>query len=94
MPFFELIVLGAAWPALGPWSRRALAAGAAALSASHLAAFALFVAGMRPGLLTLQTPALPWETLVVLPGAWALLTWAGRYSAAAAARSGSAPVST
>ncbi|MSU88137.1 hypothetical protein GE300_00730 [Rhodobacteraceae bacterium 2CG4] len=78
LPLLGLLTLGAAAPGLGRGARRAGAAAALALGLAHWAAFIGFATGRWPGLLSLQTPAWPWETLVVLPGAWLLLLRAAR----------------
>ncbi|MEM9428957.1 MAG: glycosyltransferase 87 family protein [Pseudomonadota bacterium] len=76
LPLFEVVVLGALWPQLGTWGRRAAALLALALALSHWVAFGLFAAARHPGLLTLQSPAVPWETALVLPGAVLLCLYA------------------
>ncbi len=75
LPFLGLFAVAAVWPGLAPAGRRAVAAMALLLGATHWAAYMLFLGGAAPGLLTLQSEALPWETLLVLPATWALLTF-------------------
>ncbi|HEU4328147.1 MAG TPA: hypothetical protein VFS21_33735 [Roseiflexaceae bacterium] len=72
----EVTVVAVLWPRLGRAGRAALLAGLVALILSHWAA--LVLTGLGAGMLlnTLQTPAFPWETLLVLPGCWLLLLWA------------------
>ncbi|WP_157966403.1 hypothetical protein [Oceanibium sediminis] len=84
LPMLSVFTLAAVWPALTRRGRVALVLVAAGVGLSHWVAFGLFVAGIWPGLLTLQTPALPWETLVILPGAWALVLLAARRQGVAA----------
>ncbi len=72
----EVTVAAVLWPRLGRAGRAALLAGLVALMLSHWAALALTGLGAGMLLNTLQTPAFPWETLLVLPGCWLLLLWA------------------
>ncbi|WP_209428303.1 glycosyltransferase 87 family protein, partial [Pararhodobacter sp. SW119] len=81
MPLLAVFVLTASWPALGRRERIALGGVAAAVGQSHWVAFVLFPLGVWPGLLTLQTAAFPWETLLVLPGAWAVVVISARQRA-------------
>jgi hypothetical protein len=78
MPLLGAFVLTAAWTGLPQGGRRWLALAVLALGLSHWAAFAMFAAGLWPGLLTLQHPSLPWETVVVLPGALLVLVGVAR----------------
>ena len=78
MPMLAIFALTAVWPLL-PRSRRfALATVALIIGATHWVAFALFIAAISPGLLTMQLPNFPWETLVVLPGAWVVVVLGAR----------------
>lgn len=79
--WLDLFAAAAAWPALGRRGRRALGLGLAALAGARWAAYAGFLAGAWPGLLSLQTPQAPWESLLLLPGAWALALFAARRGA-------------
>ena len=78
MPLLAVFVLAAVWPACERRERIALATVAAAVGLTHWVAFVLFPLGVWPGLLTLQTPAFPWETLLILPGSWAVVVIAAR----------------
>jgi hypothetical protein len=73
LSFFEFFALAALWPLAGRRERRLLGLGAGLLVASHWAALALTLLGVAPRLATLQTAALPWETVLVLPATFALL---------------------
>jgi hypothetical protein len=73
--YLDLIVLTVLWPRFGAAPRAALLAAALALQASHWAALALAAQGRGLPLLTLQSAAFPWETLLVLPLCWALLLY-------------------
>lgn len=78
LPYLDVVLL-AAWPVLRPgWERAALGVGVVALGFSHWAALARTIGGYGPDLLTLQSAAVPWETLAVLPLAWGLLLVATR----------------
>jgi hypothetical protein len=78
MPMLAIFTLTAVWPLLPRSGRLALAAVALIVGATHWVAFALFAAGVSPGLLTLQRPGFPWETLVILPGAWVVVVLGAR----------------
>ena len=78
MPFLAIFTLTAAWPALTRTERRLGVFFAFLIGSTHWAAFLLFAAGVWPGLLTLQVPGFPWETLVVLFIAWATLIFSSR----------------
>jgi hypothetical protein len=73
LPFLDVVVLAAAWPTLARRGRALLLAAAVALAASHWGALALSAAGRGLALFTLQPPAFPWETWLVLPACWLLL---------------------
>jgi hypothetical protein len=73
LPFLDVVVLAAAWPALARRGRALLLAAAVALAASHWGALALSVAGRGLVLFTPQRPEFPWETWLVLPACWLLL---------------------
>lgn len=70
MPFLAVFVLMAVWPQLSSAEKRILAISAFLVGISHWLAFSLFVSGVWPGLLTLQAPDLPWETILVMFGSW------------------------
>ncbi|MEL6267278.1 MAG: glycosyltransferase 87 family protein [Pseudomonadota bacterium] len=72
LPFLEIAVLLAAWPVLAPTARRLALTAAIALAASRWTATAITLAGGPPLMVTLQTAALPFETVLVLPAATAL----------------------
>ena len=78
MPLLAIFVLSAAWPEFSKVERRIATGVACLLGLAHWVAFALFAAGVWPGLLTLQVPWLPWETLLILPGAWGAAVLAAR----------------
>lgn len=78
MPLLAVFVLAAVWPAYERRERIALATLAGVVGLTHWVAFVLFPLGVWPGLLTLQTPAFPWETLLILPGALAVVVIAAR----------------
>lgn len=86
MPMLAIFTLTAAWPALSRSRQLTLAATAIAIGASHWIAFVSFAAGIWPGLLSVQTPSFPWETLAVLPGAWAVVVLTARRGELAARR--------
>lgn len=86
MPLLAVFVLTAVWPVCNRRERIALAAIAAVVGVTHWVAFVLFPLGIWPGLLTLQSPALPWETIVVLPGACLIVVIAARRRAIADVR--------
>jgi hypothetical protein len=69
--FLEVVLLPPVWPSLSPKQRLVLGACTAALIASRWAALATWALGMGLPLSTLQTGAVQWETVLVLP--WVLL---------------------
>jgi len=88
LPYFDVVVLLAVWPWLARgWERRLALAAAVVLSISHWAALGVTLAGIAPALLSLQTAAYPLETLIVLPGALALVLFAMRRAGFAPAHS-------
>jgi hypothetical protein len=78
LPMLALFTLTAVWPQLSRRVRVIAGTVAFAIGVTHWIAFALFASGTWPGLLTLQVPGVPWETLLVLPSAWAILVFGTR----------------
>lgn len=78
MPWLAIFTLTSVWPVVTASGRKLLTVSAILIGASHWVAFALFASGIWPGLLTLQFPAFPWETLIVLPAAWIVIVTCAR----------------
>lgn len=81
LPMLGVIVLLAAWPGLRTTEKKLLAIVTFGVAMTHWVAFLLFGAGIWPGLLTFQSSTFPWETLFVLPGAWAVLIMSAKRQA-------------
>lgn len=76
LPYLDFVLL-ATWPTLRPgWEQKAVGAGIAVVALSHWVALARTLGGYGADLFTLQSAAVPWETLTVLPLAWGLLVLA------------------
>jgi hypothetical protein len=90
--YLELVVLVALWPHASRWQRIGLIGGAAALMISHWWALALTIRGAGVPLFTLQGAAWPWETWLVLPACWLLLTWVTARGGTTAEPDGGRPV--
>lgn len=82
--YLEFVAAVVIWPSLERWQRPIFIVCVLILFATRWWALALAMQGAGMPLLTLQTPRVPWETLVVLPAIWLLLLRAARRSAAQA----------
>ncbi|MEM9780879.1 MAG: hypothetical protein AAF899_00245 [Pseudomonadota bacterium] len=89
--FLDLAVALTLWPVLGVRARRLLLAGLIALAVARWIGFAVAVAGGSTLFMGLQTTALPWETLVLLPGAAMATLWAMKARARALDEGRAAP---
>lgn len=78
--YLELVVAIVVWPSLVRWQRFAVLVLMAGIMGSRWWAFIETVRGENLSLLTMQTPAWPWETWLVLPFFWLLLLWVMTHS--------------
>ena len=73
LAYLEIVLVGTLWPRWGRGQRVLLLAGLLALMLSHWWALVLTARGEGMPLVTLQRPAVAWETWLVLPLSWWLV---------------------